>query len=80
MNRKKRGLSVPLASWLHGPLYEYALLRLRSPLLAEVGIRPEAALELLEEHRQRVADHARSLWTIIVLSEWLDWAEEALRR
>jgi asparagine synthase (glutamine-hydrolysing) len=80
VNRKKRGLSVPLASWLHGPLYEYALLRLRSPLLAEVGIRPEAALELLEEHRQRVADHARSLWTIIVLSEWLDWAEEALRR
>ena len=80
VNRKKRGLSVPLASWLRGPLYEYALMRLRSPLLGEVGIRPDAALELLEEHRQRVADHARSLWTIIVLSEWLDWAEEALRK
>ncbi len=80
VNRKKRGLSVPLAAWLRGPLYEYALTRLRSPLFTEVGIRPDAALELLEEHRRRVADHARSLWTLIVLSEWLDWAEETQRR
>lgn len=80
VNRKKRGLSVPLASWIRGPLYEYALARLVSPLLTEVGLRPNAALELLEEHQNRVADHARSLWTLIVLSEWLDWAEEAMKR
>ena len=80
VNRKKRGLSVPLAAWLRGPLYEYALTRLRSPLFTEVGIRPDAALELLEEHRRRVADHSRSLWTLIVLSEWLDWAEETQQR
>lgn len=76
VNRKKRGLSVPLAAWLRGPLHEYALARLGSPLLSKAGVRPNAALELLEEHQRRVADHARSLWTLIVLSEWLDWTEE----
>lgn len=80
VNRKKRGLSVPLATWLRDPLHEYALARLSSPLLTQVGIRPNAALDLFEEHQQRVADHARSLWTLIVLSEWLDWADETLRK
>lgn len=80
VNRKKRGLSVPLASWLRGPLHEYALMRLRSPLLVEVGIKPGAALELFEEHQKRAADHARSLWTLVVLSEWLDWADEVMQK
>ena len=76
VNRKKRGLSVPFGTWLRGPLYEYAFTRLRSPLLAEAGVKPNAALELLDEHKNRVADHSRSLWSLIVLSEWMDWVEE----
>ena len=76
VNRKKRGLSVPFGTWLRGPLYEYAFTRLRSPLLAEAGVKPNAVLELLDEHKKRVADHSRSLWTLIVLSEWMDWVEE----
>ena len=36
-----------------------------------------AALELLAEHCQQRADHARALWSLIVLSEWLDWAAMA---
>jgi len=76
VNRKKRGLSVPFGTWLRGPLYEYAFTRLRSPLLVEAGVKPNAALELLDEHKNRVADHSRSLWSLIVLSEWMDWVEE----
>ena len=72
--RRKRGLSVPLSRWLRGPLHEWAESRLRSKLLGEAGVNVRAAGELLEEHRQRRADHARALWTLIVLSEWLDWA------
>jgi hypothetical protein len=30
-------------------------------------------LELFSEHCQRKADHARALWTLLVLGEWLDW-------
>ena len=76
VNRKKRGLSVPFASWLRGPLYEYALTRLRSPLFAEAGINPNTVVDLLDEHRKRKADYSRSLWTLIVLSEWMDWLME----
>jgi asparagine synthase (glutamine-hydrolysing) len=74
--RKKRGLSVPLASWLRGPLYDWAESQLRSEMLEDVGVNGRVALELLEEHRQKRADHGRVLWTLIVLSEWLAWASK----
>ena len=74
VHRRKRGLSVPLSGWLRGPLYEWAEARIGSPRLAAVGVERNAALALLDEHRSRKVDHARALWTLIVLSEWLDWA------
>lgn len=77
VHRKKRGLSVPLTAWLRGPLHEWARAQLASPLLEEVGIRPAAATTLLDEHRQLKHDHARPLWTLLVLSEWLKWAASA---
>ncbi|MFZ2169522.1 MAG: asparagine synthase (glutamine-hydrolyzing), partial [Methylococcaceae bacterium] len=76
VHRKKRGLSVPLSSWLREPLYEWAKSKLSSPLLDRVGINRYVALELLQEHTQRKVDHARSIWTIIVLSEWLEWVSD----
>jgi asparagine synthase (glutamine-hydrolysing) len=74
VHRRKRGLSVPLSRWLRGPLREWAAAQLGSQRLEAVGVRPRTPLELLEEHRARRADHARALWSLIVLSTWLDWA------
>ncbi len=71
--RRKRGLSVPIGRWLRGPLREWATAKLENQRLEQIGLRPSAALELLSEHCQKRADHARPLWTLIVLSEWLDW-------
>ncbi len=73
VHRRKRGLSVPIGRWLRGPLREWATRSLGNERLAQIGVRPSAALELLSEHCQQQADHARALWTLIVLSEWLDW-------
>lgn len=73
--RRKRGLSVPLAAWLRGPLHEWAEAALSRPLLDRLGIDRAAVRQLFEEHRRRSADHARALWALAVLSEWLDWAE-----
>jgi asparagine synthase (glutamine-hydrolysing) len=73
VNRRKRGLSLPIGRWLHGPLHDWAQEALGSGRLEEVGIHTSAALELLAEHCQRTADHARALWALLVLSEWLDW-------
>ncbi len=73
VHRRKRGLSVPLAQWLRGPLFDWAQDRLASNLLPEVGIVPAAPVGLLEEHCLRRADHARILWALLVMAEWLDW-------
>lgn len=75
VHRRKRGLSVPLATWLRGPLADWAVERLSEPRLELVGVRPSAARALFDEHRARAADHARALWTLIVLSEWILWVE-----
>jgi asparagine synthase (glutamine-hydrolysing) len=73
VNRRKRGLSVPIGSWLRGPLKEWATAMLESGRLEQVGIHTSAAMELFSEHCQRKADHARALWALLVLGEWLDW-------
>lgn len=74
--RRKRGLSVPLAKWLRGPLREWAEATLANPRLERAGLRPSSVSELFAEHLQRKADHARALWTLLALSEWLNWVFE----
>jgi asparagine synthase (glutamine-hydrolysing) len=76
VHRRKRGLSVPLGRWLRGPLREWAAAALGNQRLGQAGVRPAVALELLSEHCRLQADHSRVLWTLIVLSVWLDWAAE----
>jgi asparagine synthase (glutamine-hydrolysing) len=79
IHRRKRGLSVPLASWLRGPLYDWTRDLLASPRLEAAGIDARAAVAILEEHRARRADRARAVWTIVVLSIWLDWLAKVRR-
>jgi asparagine synthase (glutamine-hydrolysing) len=74
VHRRKRGLSVPLALWLRGPLEAWARERLQAGRSASAGVRTEVAVALLDEHVARRADHARALWTLVVLEEWLAWA------
>jgi len=76
-HRRKRGLSVPLSAWLRGPLRDWAQSRLAGSALAEAGLNDRAALDLLAEHGARKADHARAIWTLLVLSEWLEWRTSA---
>lgn len=74
VHRRKRGLSVPLSRWLRGPLRDWAEAALGNAQLGCVGIRNAVALELLSEHCRRDAEHGRTIWTLITLSEWLDWS------
>ncbi len=74
--RRKRGLSVPLAKWLRGPLQSWARKKLKSGRLEEAGVCTEAALSLMDEHISRKADYARPLWSLLVLDEWLIWNAE----
>ncbi len=73
VHRRKRGLSVPVAAWFRGPLRGWAEEKLGAEL-GRIGIDARAARTLLDEHVSRRADHGRTLWTLVVLSEWLRWA------
>lgn len=73
VHRRKRGLSVPLASWMRGSLHNWIRDRLESDRLTDAGIDGRAAKRLLDEHRLGRANHARALWTLAVLDQWLEW-------
>jgi asparagine synthase (glutamine-hydrolysing) len=68
LGRVKRGLTVPLAQWLAGPLARFAretLARLDPRVL-----RPAAVHALLDEHVARRRDNRRELWTLVMLQLW----------
>src|SRR6266566_3072041 len=70
--RVKRGLTVPLAAWLAGPLLPFARTTLER--LDPRVIRPEAVRALLDEHVARRRDNRRELWALIVLELWREGA------
>lgn len=67
--RPKKGFGTPLGPWLRGPL---------SHLLEGLGerldglMRPELVATLCSEHLAGHRDHRRRLWTLILLSRWLE--------
>lgn len=73
VHQRKRGLSVPIGAWLRGPLEAWARERLASGRLEPCGVRSRASLDLFEDHLLRRADWARPLWTLLVLTEWMEW-------
>lgn len=76
--RRKRGLSVPVASWIDGGLSAEVDRLLDAERLARQELLdPRRVGALLAEHRAGKANHARPLWAVIVLQRWLErWAPE----
>ena len=70
---KKRGFNVPMPAWLAGELREFMQDTLSPARLRVQGIfEPSAVERLMHEHVQRVRDHSRALWTLLVFSVWMD--------
>jgi asparagine synthase (glutamine-hydrolysing) len=74
--RRKRGLSVPIASWINEGLRSEV-----DRLLAPERLRSQALLderhvaELLSAHRGGKANNAKPLWALIILQYWIEnWA------
>ena len=73
VRRQKRGLSVPIATWINAGLRaEVDRVLARDRLDAEGWIRPEPIHRLLGEHRSGAANHARRLWPVIMFQRWLE--------
>jgi asparagine synthase (glutamine-hydrolysing) len=71
--RRKRGLSVPIASWLNHGLKGEVDRLLDPSLLRKDGIVNVAYVtRLLAEHRTGRANHAKPLWAVIMLQYWLE--------
>jgi asparagine synthase (glutamine-hydrolysing) len=70
LHRVKRGLTVPLASWLAGPLLPFA--RHTIERLDPRVFRPATVRALLDEHVERRRDNRRELWALIMLQLWVD--------
>lgn len=68
--RMKRGLTVPLAAWLAGPLRAFArdVLARLDPRL----VRPEAVTALFAAHVERRRDNRRELWALVMLQLWIE--------
>lgn len=73
LGRRKKGLGVPLAAWLRGPLREHLRDCLSERRLRDQGIfRPDAVRLLLDEHENGRANHRKPLWTLFMFQSWLD--------
>jgi asparagine synthase (glutamine-hydrolysing) len=79
IHRRKRGLSVPIASWLNGGLRGEV-----DRLLDEGRLRQQGMVDatfvrrLVAEHRAHQANHAKPLWAIVMLEYWLErWGSAA---
>jgi len=71
--RRKRGLSVPTASWINGGLRAEVDRLLAPQRLRAQGVVNEAAVtRLLAEHRSGRANHAKALWAVVMLQYWID--------
>ncbi len=78
IERKKRGLSVPIASWLdRGLRPEVDRLLDAERLRRQDLFAPRRVHRLLESHRAGKANHARPLWALVVFQYWLErWVPE----
>lgn len=72
LHRRKLGFPVPTRVYLADD-YGYSWAR---QVIADAStgqwIDPSAVVELLDEHRNGVADHSRRIWTVLVFMLWHD--------
>lgn len=78
IDRPKQGFALPLASWLAGPLFDWASNILESEKIDRQGIlNPRVISRLLAEHHSHQADHRKKIWTLIMFQIWWEkWVQK----
>lgn len=73
LRRRKQGFSIPLNSWLRGPLRDFVHTYLAEPALREVGLfKDEAVAKILNEHDQGLRNHETKIWALLIFMMWHD--------
>jgi asparagine synthase (glutamine-hydrolysing) len=71
LNRPKKGFSVPLRSWLRGPLRDFLHDHLTSQRFLNRGfVAPRKLEAMLNEHWTGRRDNSNFLWLLLVLELW----------
>jgi asparagine synthase (glutamine-hydrolysing) len=69
--RSKMGFGVPLDHWFRHELKDYAREVLLDRRTLQRGyFRPEAVVQLLDEHQRARFNHGYRLWSLLVLELW----------
>ncbi len=69
--RPKQGFSTPLAAWMRGELGQQLESTWHASGIADSGLFQRAApAVLLQAHRSGQADHAKALYTLLMLAHW----------
>jgi asparagine synthase (glutamine-hydrolysing) len=71
LTRPKKGFGMPVGAWLNGSLRDLTNDLLGPNAVRTAGLfQPSAVARLLDEHRRRVSDHRKPLWTLLMLELW----------
>jgi asparagine synthase (glutamine-hydrolysing) len=71
LRRRKRGFSIPAASWLRGELEPFARETLSPETLRRQGFfHPEAVTRLIDDHVAGREDLSRQLWGLLAFTLW----------
>jgi asparagine synthase (glutamine-hydrolysing) len=73
INRSKKGLSVPVASWIKNDFREIILDVLSFDHIKNQGLfNPEFIERLVEEHLKGTRDNRKEIWTLFMFFLWYD--------
>ena len=73
IERPKKGFSLPIGSWLRGPLRDWAESLLdESRLRRELFLNPAPIRKKWEEHLSGKRDWKSDLWSVLMFQSWLD--------
>jgi asparagine synthase (glutamine-hydrolysing) len=72
LDRPKHGFGVPLATWLRGPLRDWAADLLNADTIKRNGwIEPGPVVRRWREHIDGQRDWSASLWAVLMFQSWL---------
>jgi len=73
IERPKKGFSIPIASWIRGPLREWAEELLNESRIRQEGyFRPEPIRRIWKEHLSGRRNWQNCLWDILMFQQWLE--------
>ena len=72
--RPKKGFSVPIDSWLRGPLKDWTNDHLKSKFIRNGDYFNINVLDkTVDEHFRNKKNHGQKIWSVVILAQWIDF-------